>query len=393
MQNSVPLYRQSIAANDCRNVSIASPQTKDHTGDMTRLSINIMLFIQIILVIDFAYSSNETPLPQSKKILITQIKEWVAKEKNIDQADIKVAALDRRLLVPECPAYFDISFPFSSDTQQVRVNCSEIGWKAFIRVSIESAKMYYVYKDDFQKGHRIQKGDIELTDEIRVGHNSGLIKNVDAIKNQILKRSVLTGQLVRLQHLSRSVEVYILKKDKLAGEPLMDDDYARTLRPVAGASAAQRFPERLLENALIARSLPAGYVLQERDLKQRRRVLVAQETLTRGRLLSPSNARMEDYYGTLLPDAMLSTKGIEYLEVIRTIQAGSPLRASDVKVAALINKGDTVNLSIGRGSLLITVSMEALESGKLGEQIVLLNPESGEKVKAVVSGIRSANGL
>ena len=360
---------------------------------MTRQSINIMLFVQIILVIDFAYSSNETPIPQAKKILITQIKDWVAKEKNINQADIKVAALDRRLIVPECPAYFDISFPFSSDTQQVRVNCSEIGWKAFIRVSIESAKMYYVYKDDFPKGHRIQKGDIEPTDEIRVGHNSGLIKNVDAIKNQILKRSVLTGQLVRLQHLSRSIEVYVLKKDKLAGELLMDGDYVRTLRPVAGASAAQRFPERLLENALIARSLPAGYVLQERDLKQRRRVLVAQETLTRGRLLSPANARMEDYYGDLLPDAMLSTKGIEYLEVIRTIQAGSPLRASDVKVAALINKGDTVNLSIGRGSLLITVSMEALESGKLGEQIVLLNPESGEKVKAVVSGIRSANGL
>ena len=102
---------------------------------------------------------------------------------------------------------------------------------------------------------------------------------------------------------------------------------------------------------------------------------------------------MEDYYGDLLPDAMLSTKGIEHLEVIRTIQAGSPLRESDVRVAALINKGDTVNLRIGRGSLLITVSMEALESGKLGEQIDLLNPESGEKEKAVVSGIRSANGL
>ena len=58
MQNSVPLYRHSIADNDCRNVSIASPQTKDHTGDMTRQSINIVLFIQIILKFKFLFKKS-----------------------------------------------------------------------------------------------------------------------------------------------------------------------------------------------------------------------------------------------------------------------------------------------------------------------------------------------
>ncbi|MAH74020.1 MAG: flagella basal body P-ring formation protein FlgA [Cellvibrionales bacterium TMED49] len=389
----MPLCRHIFAANTCRNVSIASPQTRDHTGDMTRVALTIILSLQIISVTELAYTANDTPLPPSKKLLITQIKKWIAKEKNIDQADVNVAALDRRLIVPQCPNNFEISFPFSSDSQQVRADCAEIAWKAFIRVSIESTDMYYVYKDNFPRGHRLQIADIELSDKYRVGHNSGLIKDSAAIKNQILKRSVSTDQLVRRQHLSRSVEVYVLKQDKLAGERLMDGDYERSMRAISEASAAQRFPERLLENALIARSLPAGYVLHERDLKQRHRILVAQETLTRGRLLSPSNARIEDFYGDLQPDAILSTSGIEYLEVIRTIQAGSPLRASDVQVASLINKGDTVNLSVTRGSLLITVSMEALESGKMGEQVVLLNPESGERVKAVVSGIGSAKGL
>ena len=389
----MPLCRHYIAGNDCRIVSIASPQTKDHTNIMAKLCLTIIIFLQIISVVEFAYSADKASIPPSKKILVAQIKKWVAREKSIDEEDIKVAALDRRLMVPECPNKFDISFPFSSDTQQVRVNCAKIGWKAFIRVSIEARKMYYVYKDDFSKGHRLSGEDIELLDQTRVGHNSGLIKDITAIKNQILKRSVSTGQLVRRQHLSQVVEVFVLKQGKLAGEFLTDDDYERSMHPIAGVSAAQRFPKRLLKNALIARSLPAGYVLQEKDLRQRHRVLVAQETLTRGRLLSPLNARVEDYYGDLPPDTMLSTNGIEYLEVIRTIQAGTPLRASDVQVASLIIKGDTVNFSVARGSLLITVSMEALESGKLGEQVVLLNPESGEKVRAVVSGIRSATGL
>jgi flagella basal body P-ring formation protein FlgA len=102
---------------------------------------------------------------------------------------------------------------------------------------------------------------------------------------------------------------------------------------------------------------------------------------------------MQDYYGKLPKDALVSQIGIERMEVIRTIRAGQLLRASDLKSAAMINKGDTVKLQVGGGMLTISVSMVALENGMLDQQVTLLNPESNEKVRAIVSGPGRAKGL
>jgi len=48
---------------------------------------------------------------------------------------------------------------------------------------------------------------------------------------------------------------------------------------------------------------------------------------------------------------------------------------------------------VGSGLLNISTTMIALENGKLDQQISLLNPESNETVRAVVSGPGEARGL
>ena len=59
----------------------------------------------------------------------------------------------------------------------------------------------------------------------------------------------------------------------------------------------------------------------------------------------------------------------------------------------MINKGDNVILTVGSGLLSISVTMTALENGKMDQQIALLNPESGETVRALVTGPGQASGL
>ena len=75
------------------------------------------------------------------------------------------------------------------------------------------------------------------------------------------------------------------------------------------------------------------------------------------------------------------------------IRAGQPIRSSDLKPSLMIKKGDTVYLSVGTGPLVITSTMVALENGKLDQQIILLNAESNEKVRALVTGPGRARGL
>jgi flagella basal body P-ring formation protein FlgA len=84
---------------------------------------------------------------------------------------------------------------------------------------------------------------------------------------------------------------------------------------------------------------------------------------------------------------------IKQMEAIRTIRTGQLLRASDLRAAALVKKGDSVKLTVGAGLLNITVTLVALESGKQGEQITMLNPESNEQVRGIVTGPGQASGL
>jgi len=57
----------------------------------------------------------------------------------------------------------------------------------------------------------------------------------------------------------------------------------------------------------------------------------------------------------------------------------------------MIKKGDTVILSVQSGILTITSTMVAMENGKLDQQVTLLNPESNEEVRALVTGIGRAS--
>ena len=52
-----------------------------------------------------------------------------------------------------------------------------------------------------------------------------------------------------------------------------------------------------------------------------------------------------------------------------------------------------VVLSINKGALVLSVSVEALGNGKKGDIIAFKNPESGETVRGKVTGTRTAVGL
>ena len=158
-------------------------------------------------------------------------------------------------------------------------------------------------------------------------------------------------------------------------------------------TAAHRFPARLLKRATAANDLRKGMVLRREDMHIKQRVMLAQKTILRGQLLTSDNAKLTDYYGALPSDVLVSRGGVAQMEALRTLRSGQLIRASDLRAAAMIKKGESVTLTIGTGSLRISTSMVALENGKLNQQITLLNPDSNKKVRAIVSGPGQAKGI
>ena len=86
--------------------------------------------------------------------------------------------------------------------------------------------------------------------------------------------------------------------------------------------------------------------------------------------------------------------GLEHAELVRSIQSGEPVRALDVRPATLVRRGQLVLLTVSTaGGLQVSLRVEALQDGKLGDPVKMKNPESGRLMSGVVTGRNTARGL
>jgi len=126
-----------------------------------------------------------------------------------------------------------------------------------------------------------------------------------------------------------------------------------------------------------------------------RRVVVARQLLRAGSLVTADMLVEVDQPATGLDSQVLRTiKEAENGETVREIAAGVALRSYDLRRAVLVKMGKTVLLTIGQaGGFSIAARVEALQDGRLGDQVRLKNLESGRLVTGVVTGPNAASGL
>ncbi len=383
----MPLFRQDFAVKISRSVGIASPCAVIHTKAMYK-SIILLL---VVFSSSLATAQNMPELSASKQALINQAKTWVAQQTQLDQDQVEVSATDRRLKIPLCDSVFNISFSYPTSQESIRVSCPSTGWQVFVGIKLIKNTAGLAFKADLPAGQILSPSDVKL---VRITTLiQGLVREKIALENMSLSKPVVAGDLVLQQYLIETVVVFQLKKDILAGEFVKLADIQRVRKSLPSTSVSQRFPSRLLSQSTAARDLRSGITLSRDDLKVKHIIMVSNKMIARGQKLSSANATLKAFYGALPSDALLADSGISQMEAIRTIRPGQPIRASDLRPAALVRKGDMVMLSIEKGSLTINIPMLALEKGQLDQQITLLNPESNEQVRAIVTGPRKAGVL
>ena len=119
-----------------------------------------------------------------------------------------------------------------------------------------------------------------------------------------------------------------------------------------------------------------------------RMVLVAASNLTVGQLLQPEMFKLEKMDADKINRSFLfEATGLEGQELVRPLRAGEPIRNADMRQAIMVKRGDLVQLTVGKaGEFQISVRLEAMQDGRLGEQIKLRNTESGRILGGVVTG-------
>jgi flagella basal body P-ring formation protein FlgA len=124
-------------------------------------------------------------------------------------------------------------------------------------------------------------------------------------------------------------------------------------------------------------------------------VVVARRLIQRGAILQPDMLEeVQASPGNADTQLLSSLKDAQNAELTRDIAAGQALRISDIRRAVIVKQGQSVMFSVGNGKeFQISIRMEAMQDGRLGEQVRLKNPESGRQVSGVVTGLNSAKGL
>jgi flagella basal body P-ring formation protein FlgA len=126
-----------------------------------------------------------------------------------------------------------------------------------------------------------------------------------------------------------------------------------------------------------------------------RTIVVAKRLLQRGVILQPDMLEeVQASPGNADTQLLNTVRDAQLAELTRDIPAGQALRVSDIRRAVLVKQGQTVMLSIGNKSdFEISIRMEAMQDGRLGDQVKLRNPESGRQVSGIVTGPNAAKGL
>ena len=83
-----------------------------------------------------------------------------------------------------------------------------------------------------------------------------------------------------------------------------------------------------------------------------------------------------------------------YAELLRDVPAGTPLRKTDLRPLVLVKRGQLVQLTVGKSTgFVVTAHVEALQDGRIGEQVKAKNPDSGRVLTGVVKGPNTLEGL
>lgn len=326
----------------------------------------------------------------AREALFAEASQWVARQLNLAPQQVEFGALDARVRIPACAAR-QYDFPFASQGT-LRVRCPENGWQLYLRLAIREVERVVMAARALPQGHTLSADDVLMRPVAVLAPD--MLREGALAAGRTLRRDIRQGEPILRNDLDQSLRAVRLQVPVARGEVLRAD--AHEIVSVSASTAPDNvFTDvNRLEGRRAWRDLAAGELLLNEDLMLERQVLVSTRNMAAGTILSPSVASLTTLDARSTPrDAIESPEGLEFFETNRHLRSGEVIRASDLRPAALVRRGETVTLTVVRGSLQIVTRVEALGDGRLGDKVNVRNPDSGRTFSGIVTGRAMVKGL
>jgi flagella basal body P-ring formation protein FlgA len=210
------------------------------------------------------------------------------------------------------------------------------------------------------------------------------------------------SQTLRVRCLSGNWQVFLQRAD--GGRPRAAHEKAPTTAVASGKgmfvqtqhgkvvvrseSTASRSPQSSAEAADPARALPPR-------AESEQMVIVAKQNLLAGQPLEPGAFALEKRVIQGNPgNFFLQADGLEFSELMRDVKAGEPIKQRDLKKALLVKRNQLVQFMLSSApGLKVSLQLQSMDDGRIGDQIRLKNPDSGRILTGLVVGRNLAQGM
>lgn len=265
---------------------------------------------------------------------MVEVQKAAAGEFNVPEESVIVKLSDRRLVLPDCIEDFKITFPFS-DRVTTKLECEQPSWTGYLQINLIDNAPAFAYRRNFPKGYVIKRGDAVRRFTSSLKKSGTLITNLNEITAMPLIRDVEEGEILRGEQFDRLYS-----------------------------------PSPQIES----KELSSGWVLSS--------------TLSRGSRIARSLVSWQQIVGRVPSDALTEQTDLSLFEANRTLVSGELLRRSNVQLAPAIRKDEEITVTLRRGALTVETQLIAMENGAIGDEIIVVNKDSGRELRARVTGVR-----
>jgi len=212
----------------------------------------------------------------------------------------------------------------------------------------------------------------------------------DSVKRWVANQQKVAADLVELAPFDPRLRIQSCEQPLQIDQPFSSPE---TVRVRCAQPAWQLFARVQLRQGRLTAGAPSGTA--EAPPARVSQVVVAASVLPRGTVLNETHVRLAEVDTPAAGSpAFEKISDVMHAEVLRDMRPGAPIRSQDVRPALLVKRGQSVLLTVGASrGFQISARVEAMQDGRMGEQIQLRNRESGRVLTGVVRGPNAVEGL
>jgi flagella basal body P-ring formation protein FlgA len=335
-----------------------------------------MILVSGVMIFSPSYAGQ-----MESRALIELAKMWVSQQQGLEPDQIHITPPDHRVIIKECSNDVQFDYPFKNNQRTIIARCHEPTWQFYLAIRFETGEPVVVATRRIPKNSVISESDVTLQMQSR--STEQMFTTIESVIGKLTHNDLNKSEILTTDDLTNPMRIFVANKAYQPNDVIDVSTLKESISPRANSQKPLGVPE---SGYFIATSpIRVGDTLVQSNVTEAQVAVLASKTLPIGKILSHDDLQTQLIMrNPLAPEPIPNLSDAIGMELLRSVRTNEAILKADLQIANLVNKGEIVTLVVEKGALKITSQLKALEDGRLGESIQLINEESGKRLEATI---------